>query len=62
MVYGEVLLATEERFGSVDKIPGKLQPLTDNGSVYIAKSTKRLLQLLGIEDCKTPPSTVHHPM
>ena len=28
--------------------------LTDNGSAYIAKSTKRLLNALGIEDCKTP--------
>lgn len=53
MVHDEVLLATEKRFGSVEKVPSKLQLLTDNGSVYIAKSTKRLLKLLGIEDCKT---------
>lgn len=53
MVHEEVLLATQKRFGSVDKVPGKLQLLTDNGSAYIAKSTKHLLKLLGIEDCKT---------
>lgn len=53
MVHDEVLLATEKRFGSVEKVPSKLQLLTDNGSAYIAKSTKHLLKLLGIEDCKT---------
>ncbi len=53
MVHEEVLLATEKRFGPVEKVPHKLQLLTDNGSAYIAKSTKRLHGQVGIEDCKT---------
>ena len=53
MAQEQVILAVNRRFGNVNNVPANLQLLTDNGSAYTAKSTKRLLNALGIEDCKT---------
>ncbi len=53
MAQEQVILAVNRRFGDVNRVPNSLQLLTDNGSAYTACQTKRLLKVLGIEDCKT---------
>lgn len=53
MAQEQVLLAVNRRFGNVQCVPKELQLLTDNGSAYTSKATRRLLKTLGIEDCKT---------
>ena len=44
----------ESRFGKVDKVPGKIQWLSDNGPAYIAKATRQFAQIMGLEVCTTP--------
>ena len=52
MVQEQAVLAVCKRFGAPDAEPQSLQLLTDNGSAYTAHNTKRLLKMLGIQDCK----------
>lgn len=44
----------EARFGMVDKVPRKIQWLSDNGPAYIARATRRFAQMMGFEVCTTP--------
>jgi transposase InsO family protein len=43
----------EARFGMVDKVPRRIQWLTDNGPAYIAKATRQFAQAMGLEVCTT---------
>lgn len=39
----------ESRFGIVDKVPRKIQWLSDNGPAYIARATRQFAQGMGLE-------------
>jgi len=44
----------EARFGIVDKVPRKIQWLSDNGPAYTARATRQFAQIMGLEVCTTP--------
>jgi len=44
----------EARFGLVDKVPGPIQWLSDNGPAYIARETRNFARMMGLEVCTTP--------
>ena len=44
----------EKRFGAVSYLPQPVEWLTDNGSCYIAHSTRTFAQALGFRICTTP--------
>jgi putative transposase len=44
----------EYRFGMVDKVPHRIEWLTDNGSAYTAHETIRFARMMGLEVCTTP--------
>ena len=47
-------LAVETRFGPVNRLPGVIEWLTDNGSGYIAGETRRFAREIGFEPLTTP--------
>ena len=44
----------EVRFGTVDKVPRRVQWLSDNGPAYVARSTRQFARMMGLEVCTTP--------
>jgi putative transposase len=44
----------EYRFGMVDRVPHRIEWLTDNGSAYTAHDTVRFIRMMGLEVCTTP--------
>jgi transposase InsO family protein len=44
----------EARFGMVDRVPRKIQWLSDNGPAYISRATRHFAQGMGLEVCTTP--------
>jgi len=54
MIRDLMVQSVESRFGSLQKLPGTLQWLSDNGSPYIARETKKFAKELGIMPCTTP--------
>jgi len=49
-----ILESVQGRFGSIDKVPERIQWLSDNGPPYIAQDTVAFAELLGFEVCTTP--------
>ncbi|MBS7701582.1 MAG: DDE-type integrase/transposase/recombinase [Chelatococcus sp.] len=47
-------VAVETRFGQVNHLPDVIEWLTDNGSGYIAKETRRFAREIGLEPLTTP--------
>jgi putative transposase len=54
MVENLMIDAIENRFGSVDNVPGPIEWLSDNGSPYTATDTKEMAKDLGLDVCTTP--------
>lgn len=46
--------AAEHRFGRVNRLPGIIEWLTDNGSCYLAGETRRFARDIGLEPLTTP--------
>lgn len=46
--------AVEHRFGRVNRLPGIIEWLTDNGSCYLAGETRRFARDIGFEPLTTP--------
>ena len=46
--------AIEARFGLVDRVPEKIQWLSDNGPAYVAHDTRNFARMMGMEVCTTP--------
>jgi putative transposase len=46
--------AIEARFGLVDRVPEKIQWLSDNGPAYVAHDTQNFGRMMGMEVCTTP--------
>ena len=44
----------EYRFGKVNRLPHRIQWLSDNGPAYIARETKNFAAMMGLEVCTTP--------
>ncbi|HEY0909523.1 MAG TPA: IS3 family transposase, partial [Bradyrhizobium sp.] len=49
-----MLAAVERRFGPVNRLPEPIEWLTDNGSCYVARDTRRFARDIGIEPRTTP--------
>jgi putative transposase len=54
MVKDLVAESIEYRFGMVDRVPHRIEWLTDNGSAYTAHETIRFIRMMGLEVCTTP--------
>ena len=54
MVCDVLVQSMEKRFGAVSYLPQPVEWLTDNGSCYIAKSTRQFAHALGFRICTTP--------
>jgi transposase InsO family protein len=51
----ELMMQTmERRFGAVDKLPHKIEWLSDNGKYYLAHDTVRFAQNINLIPCSTP--------
>jgi len=46
--------SVEARFGLVEKVPHRIQWLSDNGPAYIARETRSFAKMMGLEVCTTP--------
>ena len=46
--------AIEARFGPVDRVPEKVQWLSDNGPAYISHDTQNFARMMGMDVCTTP--------
>ncbi len=46
--------AIEARFGAVDRVPVKIEWLSDNGPAYTARETQDFARMMGLEVCTTP--------
>lgn len=46
--------AVEHRFGRINRLPGTIEWLTDNGSCYLAGETRRFARHIGLEPLTTP--------
>lgn len=44
----------EARFGAVDRLPMRIQWLSDNGPAYVARETQRFARMMGLVVCTTP--------
>ena len=44
----------EHRFGPVNRLPVEIEWLTDNGSCYLARETRRFARDVGLVPCTTP--------
>jgi putative transposase len=49
-----MVAAIEHRFGAVDQLPSVIEWLSDNGSCYIARDTRRFARGIGLEPRTTP--------
>jgi len=54
MVRDLIAEAIEARFGLVDRVPEKIQWLSDNGPAYVAHDTQNFARMMGMEVCTTP--------
>lgn len=54
MVCDVLVQSMERRFGMVSHLPQRIEWLTDNGSCYIAQSTRTFAKSLGFHVCTTP--------
>lgn len=54
MVCDVLVQSMEKRFGAVSYLPQPVEWLTDNGSCYIAKSTRQFAHTPGFRICTTP--------
>jgi putative transposase len=53
-----MVASVESRFGQVNRLPRAIEWLSDNGSGYIAKETKRFARGLGFEPLTTPVASL----
>src|SRR3954453_6745906 len=49
-----MVAAVEHRFGPVNRLPVEIEWLTDNGSCYLARETRRFGRDVGLVPCTTP--------
>ena len=52
-----MVAAVEHRFGRVDRLPGTIEWLSDNGSRYLARETRRFAREIGLVPRTTPPES-----
>jgi putative transposase len=49
-----MVAAVEHRFGRVNRLPGEIEWLTDNGSCFVARETRRFAREIGLTPKTTP--------
>ena len=49
-----MVAAVEHRFGRVNRLPGTIEWLTDNGGCYLARETRRFAREIGLMPKTTP--------
>lgn len=49
-----IVAAVEQRFGLVNRLPDAIEWLSDNGSCYVAKDTRKFARNIGLEPRTTP--------
>src|SRR3954471_20695007 len=49
-----IVAAVEHRFGRVNRLPSSIEWLTDNGSCYLARETRRFARDVGLVPRTTP--------
>src|SRR3954471_19427720 len=49
-----MVAAVEHRFGRLNRLPVEIEWLTDNGSCYLARETRRFARDVGLVPCTTP--------
>ena len=49
-----IVAAVEHRFGRVNRLPGTIEWLTDNGGCYLARETRRFAREIGLVPRTTP--------
>jgi putative transposase len=49
-----IVAAVEHRFGRVNRLPGTIEWLTDNGGCYLARETRRFAREIGLMPKTTP--------
>jgi putative transposase len=49
-----MVAAVEHRFGRVNRLPSTIEWLTDNGSCYVARETRRFASEIGLQPRTTP--------
>ncbi len=54
MVRDLIAEAIDARFGPVDRVPNRIQWLSDNGPAYIARETQNFALMMGMIPCTTP--------
>jgi putative transposase len=54
MIRDLIAESIEARFGAVDRLPARIQWLSDNGPAYIAHETQNFARMMGMEVCTTP--------
>jgi len=54
MVKDLMVSSVEYRFGKIDKLPNKIQWLSDNGPCYTSRETILFASMIGFEVCTTP--------
>jgi len=57
MICDLLIQTIEHRFGAVDRVPHTIEWLSDNGSCYTSKLTRRFAGQLGLISCTTPVSS-----
>jgi transposase InsO family protein len=57
LVQDLMLQSMEHRFGPVEKVPKSIEWLSDNGSCYTARHTRKFAKTLGLVCCTTPVSS-----
>jgi transposase InsO family protein len=57
MICDLMVQSLEYRFGSVERVPHRIEWLSDNGSCYTAKQTRDFASELGLVCCTTPVSS-----
>ena len=57
MICDLMIQSVEHRFGNVDRVPHKIEWLSDNGSCYTARQTRDFAIQLGLVCCTTPVSS-----
>ena len=53
MVQDLMLQAVEQRFGLIDQLPTPIEWLSDNGSPFVSRETRRFAQDIGLVTCRT---------
>jgi len=56
---GLIVEVIESRFGEVDRVPHRIEWLSDNGAAYTAEQTRTFAASIGLVACTTPKKALN---